>query len=182
MQLIVEQRGLLSENQLGTVRMTQGAKEQAMINIALNKAKDNNLKTIWIDVKKAFDSVDHDYLIECIERLNLPSWIHPFIKSITERWQIVIKLKNKTILEKKIKRGILQGDSLSPLLFVLCMDPLSRKLNSTYPKVEIELPDEHYVSNHLLFIDDLKLFAENEKNLKAMKDEVEKQVLQGSWT
>ena len=52
------------------------------------------------------------------------------------------------------------------------MDPLSRKLNSTYPKVEIELPDEHYVSNHLLFIDDLKLFAENEKNLKAMKDEV----------
>ena len=169
MQLIVEQRGLLSENQLGTVRMTQGAKEQAMINIALNKAKNNNLKTIWIDVKKAFDSVDHNYLIECIQRLNFPSWIHPFIKTITERWQIDIKLENKTILEKKIKRGILQGDSLSPLLFVLCMDPLSRKLNSTYPKVEIELPDEHYVSNHLLFIDDLKLFAENEKNLKTMK-------------
>jgi hypothetical protein len=53
MQLVVEQRGLLSENQLGTVRLVQGAKEQAMINIAINKASDNNLKTTWIDVKKA---------------------------------------------------------------------------------------------------------------------------------
>jgi hypothetical protein len=64
MQLIVEQRGLLAETQLGIVRMVQGAKEQAMINTALNKAVNNNLKTSWIDVKKAFDSVDHFYLIE----------------------------------------------------------------------------------------------------------------------
>ena len=52
MQLVVEQRGLLAENQLGTVKMVQGAKEQAMINIAINKAYDNKLKTTWIDVKR----------------------------------------------------------------------------------------------------------------------------------
>jgi len=45
MQAIVEQRNLLSENQLGTVRMVQGAKEQSMINIAINKSAGNKLKT-----------------------------------------------------------------------------------------------------------------------------------------
>lgn len=72
LQLIVESRGLLAENQLGTVRLVQGAKEQAMLNIAINKEHKNLLKTMWIDVKKTYDSVDHAYLTTCIERLNLP--------------------------------------------------------------------------------------------------------------
>ncbi|WUR05216.1 uncharacterized protein VNE69_12201 [Vairimorpha necatrix] len=72
MQLIVESRGLLAENQLGTVRQVQGAKEQAMVNIAVNKEHGNKLKTMWIDVKKAYDSVDHSYLLTCISKLNLP--------------------------------------------------------------------------------------------------------------
>ena len=38
MTLDVEARGLLSENQLGTVRRVQGAKEQALLNICTNKA------------------------------------------------------------------------------------------------------------------------------------------------
>ena len=173
-QLVVEQRGLLSENQLGTVRLVQGAKEQAMINIAINKAASNKLKTTWIDVKKAFDSVEHSYLKECIEMLNLPSWINPFLTSTIDRWKIDIRFNNKTILEKSIKRGILQGDSLSPLLFVLCMDPLSRKLNCTFPKVGIKTDEEHYVTNHLLFIDDLKLYSEKEEILLQMCEETEK--------
>ncbi len=52
----------MAENQLGTVRLVQGAKEQAMINIAINKEHSNQLKTMWIDVKKAYDSVGHLYL------------------------------------------------------------------------------------------------------------------------
>ena len=54
------------------------------------------------------------------------------------------------------------------------MDPLSRKLNATYPKVAIKTDNEHYVTNHLLFIDDLKLYSEKEDILKAMSDETEK--------
>lgn len=174
MQLIVEQRSLIAENQLGTVRMVQGAKEQAMINIALNKAAKNSLKTMWIDVKKAFDSVDHTYLIKCIESLNFPPWISSFLKGTIKRWKLDIRLENKTILEKEIKKGILQGDSLSPLLFVLVMDPLSRKLNCSYPKVATETGSDQYVTNHLLFIDDLKLFAEKEEVLEKMMEEVNK--------
>jgi hypothetical protein len=80
-QAIVENRNLLAENQLGTVRMVQGAKEQALLNININKEYNNTLKTTWIDVKKAFDSVDHTYLIKCLEKYNFPPWILNFLKA-----------------------------------------------------------------------------------------------------
>ena len=175
MQQAVEHRNLLSENQLGTVRMVQGAKEQSMINRSIHKAAGNKLKTSWIDVKKAFDSVQHEYLVECIEKLNFSPWIINFLKNTIKQWNISIQLNNEVILEKKIERGILQGDSLSPLLFVLCMNPLSQKLNMCYPKVTVPALDgDHYTSNHLLFIDDLKLFAERDEVLDKMMAETEK--------
>ncbi|TBU08033.1 reverse transcriptase [Hamiltosporidium tvaerminnensis] len=72
-------------------------------------------------------------------------------------------------MSKKIARGILQGDSLSPLLFVLCMDPLSRQLNEKYPKVTVQTDAESHSTNHLLFIDDLKLFAKDGSTLRIFK-------------
>lgn len=85
MQLEVERRGLLAENQLGTVRRVQGAKEQALLNIAINREHGNRLKASWIDVKKAFDSVEHTYFLKCIEKLNFPEWIHRFlVKTISK--------------------------------------------------------------------------------------------------
>ncbi|TBU11359.1 reverse transcriptase, partial [Hamiltosporidium tvaerminnensis] len=110
-QFEVERRGLLAENQLGAVRGVQGAKEQALLNIALNKEYDNNLKATWIDVKKAYDSIDHAYLTQCIENLNLPDWILKFIKVIISKWKIDISVGPEKIMSKKIDRGILQGDS-----------------------------------------------------------------------
>ncbi|TBU01518.1 reverse transcriptase, partial [Hamiltosporidium magnivora] len=88
-----------------------------------------------IDVKKAYDLIDHVYLIQCIGNLNVPDRILKFIKVIISKWKIDISVGPEKIMSKKIDRGILQGDSLSPLLFVLCMDPLSRKLTEKYTKV-----------------------------------------------
>ncbi|KAF7683286.1 hypothetical protein TCON_1501 [Astathelohania contejeani] len=46
MQLEVEGRGLLTDNQLDTVRRVQGAKEQAMLNLSLNKEHGHLLKSM----------------------------------------------------------------------------------------------------------------------------------------
>jgi len=171
MQAIVENRDLLTENQLGTVRMVQGAKEQALLNLAINKEYGNKLKSAWIDVKKAFDSVDHVYLIKCLEKYSFPPWIINFLKCIISKWKLSIMSGSEEILEKSVERGILQGDSLSPLLFVLCIDPLSRQLNGKHKKVSISTDSGMYTTNHLLFIDDLKLMAESEEVLKMLMEE-----------
>ena len=69
-----------------------------------------------------------------------------------------------------IKRGIFQGDSLSPLLFCMTLIPLSnalRKKGKGYIIHEREL-------SHLLYKDDLKLFAANQEHMKTNLRIVEK--------
>ena len=64
------------------------------------------------------------------------------------------------------EEGIFQGDILSPLLFVLSMIPLSlilQKVNAAY-----EWGKKEYKVNHLLFMDDLKLYAKNEDQLSML--------------
>ncbi|EQB60363.1 reverse transcriptase [Vairimorpha apis BRL 01] len=55
------------------------------------------------------------------------------------------------------------------------MDPLSKRLNSMFPKVQIPLSDQKsYSTNHLLFIDDLKILAEKEETLQIITTETKR--------
>ena len=70
----------------------------------------------------------------------------------------------------KVRRGIFQGDSLSPLIFCIAVDPLSKLIKeekigyslSKSRKKEEKTQDQ---LSHLLYMDDLKLYAEDEKGL-----------------
>ena len=62
-----------------------------------------------------------------------------------------------------MKRGIFQGDSILPLLIVLSMVPLSlilRKVNTSYGWGKKE-----YKLNHLLFMNNSKLFSKSEEQI-----------------
>ena len=83
----------------------QGAKEQVLTNIAINRMHGHRLKTAWIDVKKGYDSVNHEYLIKCIERLNMAPWITRMLKTLIGKWKMRITDRQETIMEKKIGRG-----------------------------------------------------------------------------
>jgi hypothetical protein len=64
----------------------------------------------------------------------------------------------------KIEYGIFQGDSLSPLLFRICLIPLNEQLNGLNTGYE-----EHTTKtkiSHLLYMDDLKLIAKSEEELQ----------------
>ena len=65
-----------------------------------------------------------------------------------------------------IRRGIFQRDSLSPLLFVIAMVPLSSVLNES--TAGYQLSKEEGKKTHLLFMDDLKLYGRNEKEINSL--------------
>ena len=67
--------------------------------------------------------------------------------------------------EVDINRGIFQGDSLFPLVFVLALIPLSLTLRQT--KAAYEFSESKNKINHL-FLDDLKLYSRNEKELDSL--------------
>jgi Reverse transcriptase (RNA-dependent DNA polymerase) len=110
-------------------------------------------------------------LIKCLESYSFPPWILNFLKSIISNWKLSIRSKSVPILEKPVGRGILQGDSLSPLLFVLSIYPLSRQLNGIHKKVNVPTDSGMYATNHLLFVDYLKLMAESDEELKMLMKE-----------
>ena len=67
-----------------------------------------------------------------------------------------------------IRRGIFQGDSLSPLLFVIAMlhVPLSSVLNES--AAGYQLSKKEGKITHLLFMDDLKLYGRNEEEINSL--------------
>ena len=67
--------------------------------------------------------------------------------------------KNINIGDVQIKRGIFQGDFLSPLLFIMSLAPLSVVLNKENRGFKFTDPTENlklHIS-HLLFVDDITL-------------------------
>ena len=68
--------------------------------------------------------------------------------------------------EVNVKRWIFQGDSPSPLLFLLSIVPLFlilKKVNACY-----KWGKKEYKLNHLLFMDDLKLYAMSEEQTNTL--------------
>ena len=66
----------------------------------------------------------------------------------------------------KIQRGIFQGDTLSPLLFVIAMMPFNHIHDKCTGGYKLTKVQENI--NRQKYMDDIKLFAKNEKELKTL--------------
>jgi predicted RNA-binding protein with RPS1 domain len=71
-----------------------------------------------------------------------------------------------------IKRGIFQGDSLSPLLFCVALIPLTSELNATGFGYNISKNSPNV--SHLFYMDDLKLYSKTEQQLQGALHVVKK--------
>lgn len=62
---------------------------------------------------------------------------------------------------------IMQGDSLSLLLFILYIDQYSKYMNKLPQKIPtgITVDNDKHLINHLGYIDDIKIFAKNKQDL-----------------
>lgn len=167
----MELNNLLASEQKGCRRNCYGCKDHLLVNkmILENcKTTKRNLSVAWIDYQKAFDSVPHSWILKSLEIYRISPVISNFLKSTMAFWQTTLILHhNEGKIETphmKIKKGIFQGDSLSPLLFCIALNPLSTLLNDTSFGYQLN----GNKINHLLYMDDLKLFAKNENDLNGL--------------
>ena len=120
----------------------------------------------WIDHKKAYDMVLHSWIIECLDLFGVAENIKSLLVNSMEKWKVMLYSGNSELGEVEIKQNIFQGDSLSPLVFVLALIPLSlifRKAKAAY-----EFSEGKEKINQLLFMDDVKLYSRSEKRLDSI--------------
>jgi hypothetical protein len=122
----------------------------------------------WIDCQKAFDRVPHSWIIKSLELIGINNKVIAFTKKVMTycRTRMRLLAENRLIKREdiKIQCGILQGDSLSPLLFCICLIPLTEQLNWLNTGYE-EYITKTKISN-LLYMDDLKLITKSEEELQ----------------
>ena len=117
---------MLPEEQKSYRRKSRGRKDQLMIDkmILKNcKRRLTNLNLAWIDYKKAYDMVPHSWIIECLEIFKVSQNITTLIRNSMKNWRVELTSMGQKLGEVNIRRGIFQGDSLSPILFVMALIP-----------------------------------------------------------
>ena len=82
-----------------------------------------------------------------------------------KKWKLFLNSSGSDLCEVDVNRGIFQGDSLSPLIFIIYMIPLSilRKAKASY-----EWGRKEFILNHLFFMDDLKLFGKSDDQIDSL--------------
>ena len=160
---------MLPEEQKGCRKGSRGTNDLLYIDrsvIKEVKSRNKNLAMVWIDYKKTYDKVPHSWIIECLELFGVAEKIKGLLVNSMEKWKVMLCSGNSELGEVEIKQGIFQGDSLSPLVFVLALIPLILILRKT--KAAYEFSESKEKINHLLFMDDLKLHSRSEKGLDSL--------------
>lgn len=173
-----ESNNIIAPEQRGCRRRARGCKDHLMINKSILEdahTSKKNLSTAWVDYRKAFDSVSHEWLLKVLDLYECPDAVKSFLLMVMPKWRVVMTAQgaHDTVETDHIyiRRGIFQGDSLSPLLFCLAINPLSQILNK-YDTKGYRLKDRTTV-NHLLYMDDLKVYAKTKEGLKVLLDSTE---------
>lgn len=134
-----EANNLISWTQFGFMRgrSTTHAINRLVGMIQDGRAQNHIVGAVFIDIRKAFDSVDHKLLIQRLRAMAISSDVVDFFENFlagrrfisTEAMSQVERVSDLQHAQgHKINSGVLQGSISGPLLFILFIDELLREI------------------------------------------------------
>ena len=155
-------RGLFADEQKGCRKWSRGTAELLYIDQhILNESKTRRkyLALALIDNKKSYDMVPQSWIIHCLKMYKISHDVVNFIEKTMQTWRVELTAGRRSLAETKIQREIFQGDAPSPLIFIIARMPLNHILRKFTAGYKLSRSQEKI--NHLMYMDDIKLFAKN---------------------
>jgi len=118
----------ISENQLGFMpgRLTIEAVYLVRMLMGLYRDRKVGLYMVFIDLEKAYDRVPWEVLWRCLEEKGVSPLYIRFIKDMYEGSKTSVRMPAGVTNDFFVGMGLRQGSALSPFLFTLVMDELTR--------------------------------------------------------
>uniref|UniRef100_A0A7I5E504 Reverse transcriptase domain-containing protein n=1 Tax=Haemonchus contortus TaxID=6289 RepID=A0A7I5E504_HAECO len=117
----------------------------------------------FIDLKKAFDTVETEAVIEALSNQGVPTQYIRMLRELYDNFTTRISPFYKEVIIN-VKRGVRQGDTISPKLFSAALENIMRHLEWEDLGVKV---DGRYL-HHLRFADDIVLITPNIEQAERM--------------
>ncbi|XP_074296333.1 uncharacterized protein LOC141626381 [Silene latifolia] len=114
-----------------------------------------------LDLQKAYDSIEWSFLDQMLVALKFPKHFRSLVMTCVSTTSYSLSLNGSQFGYFKGRRGLRQGDPISPLLFCVCMEYLSRVMDCAVGHWYFRFHPlcKSLKLTHLLFADDLLMFC-----------------------
>lgn len=93
-----------------------------------------------LDFEKSFDTIEHEVILKVMTTMGFPTKWNDWMKAIFSSASTAVLLNVVPGKFFRCKRGVRQGDPLSPLLFALGVDLLQSIINKAHQRGVLNLP------------------------------------------
>ena len=91
----------------------------------INKLKDKNHMIISIDAEKAFEKIQHPFMIKTLQKISIEGTYLNIVRAIYDKPTASIILNDEKLKAISLRSGTKQGCPLSPLLFNIVLEVLA---------------------------------------------------------
>ena len=121
--------------------------------------KNNGATIISLDQSKAFDRVSHEYLFKVLHTFGFGEQFISLVKLLYRDIYSKVILNGFISEQFPVERSVRQGCSLSPLLYVLCMEPFANRIRMSQMIRGLHLPGSMDDLKMCQYADDTNLFV-----------------------
>ena len=161
----IDIKTLLSPHQIGFIKGKTTSDHIFFLRTIVEKVVKRNKKklyAVFIDFKKAYDTVNRELLLKKLQSLGINGVFMRNINAMYNKTEYTIKLKGGYTRAIKSNLGLKQGCPLSPLLFNLYIDDIKDIFDAKCDPIDIQ----DIKINHFLYADDLVILSESPAGLQ----------------